>query len=89
MANAKPDEYGRYRVVNEVGHEYSTYSYHKDAHKIAGGPASDELGRALPPLHKGAEPPAVAPELIQRHEPLEQATPAEDSTKANKEADAS
>jgi hypothetical protein len=91
MANAKPDEHGRYRVINAAGNEYSTYRYIKDAHKIAGGPASDSLGRALPPVHAGAEVPHIAPELSERNQnPPEQpqAVPA-DQTKANKEANES
>lgn len=55
----EPDEFGRYRVINEVGHEYSTLHFVEGAHKIAEGPASLPSGHPVPPV------PAAAPSAAQ------------------------
>jgi hypothetical protein len=60
---AKPDEFGRYRVIDaDTGHEYSTSNYIRGAHKIADGPASDVSGNPVAPVHNAKVAERKAPE---------------------------
>lgn len=67
MSDPKPDEFGRFRVLQDTGTKFSVSRAPLAGERVLNEPASDVAGDALPPEYPESAPVAVPPVPVEQN----------------------